>query len=44
MVENMRSWHDEGLEAEICTIGAKAASFFNILGGKVVASVRNIGE
>src|SRR5688500_2062389 len=44
MVANMRSWHDEGVEAEICTIGAKAASFFNNFGGKVVASVRNIGE
>jgi F-type H+-transporting ATPase subunit gamma len=44
MVANMRTWHDEGVEAEICTIGAKAASFFNNFGGKVVASVRNIGE
>jgi F-type H+-transporting ATPase subunit gamma len=44
MVANMRGWHDESVESEICTIGAKAASFFNSFGGKVVASVRNIGE
>ena len=44
MVASMRNWHEQGAEAEICTIGAKAASFFNNFGGKVVASVRNIGE
>jgi F-type H+-transporting ATPase subunit gamma len=44
MVGNMKNWHEQEAEAEICTIGAKAASFFNNFGGKVVASVRNIGE
>ena len=44
MVGEMRNWHEQSAEAEICTIGAKAASFFNSFGGKVVASVRNIGE
>jgi len=44
MVGNMKSWHEQEANAEICTIGAKAASFFNSFGGKVVASVRNIGE
>jgi F-type H+-transporting ATPase subunit gamma len=44
MVSAMKQWHDEGAEAIICSIGAKAASFFNSYGGRVVASVRNIGE
>jgi F-type H+-transporting ATPase subunit gamma len=44
MIATMKSWHEQGAEADICTIGAKAASFFNNYGGKVVASVRNIGE
>jgi F-type H+-transporting ATPase subunit gamma len=44
MVSAMKHWHDEGAEAIICSIGAKAASFFNSYGGRVVASVRNIGE
>lgn len=33
-----------GHEIDICTIGAKAVSFFNSVGGNVVASVRDLGE
>jgi F-type H+-transporting ATPase subunit gamma len=44
MVGSMKAWHEQEADAQICTIGAKAASFFNNFGGKVVASVRNIGE
>jgi len=44
MVGAMRNWHEQGAEAEICTIGAKGASFFNSYGGNVVAAIRNIGE
>jgi F-type H+-transporting ATPase subunit gamma len=44
MVGSMKAWHEQEAEAQICTIGAKAASFFNNFGGNVVASVRNIGE
>lgn len=40
----MKQWHEQGAGANICTIGAKAASFFNSYGGNVVATVRNIGE
>ncbi|PCJ43563.1 MAG: F0F1 ATP synthase subunit gamma [SAR86 cluster bacterium] len=44
MITAMKAWHDEGIKADICTIGAKAASFFSSYGGNVVASVRNIGD
>jgi len=44
MVNAMREWHEQGAEADICTIGAKGASFFNSYGGNVVAAIRNIGE
>jgi len=43
-VNAMKGWHEQGVGADICTIGAKGASFFNNYGGSVVASVRNIGE
>jgi F-type H+-transporting ATPase subunit gamma len=33
-----------GREIDICTIGAKAVSFFNSVGGNVVASTRDLGE
>jgi len=44
VVRTMKSWHEQGAAADICTIGAKGASFFNNYGGNVVAAVRNIGE
>lgn len=44
MVGAMKGWSEQGVQAEICSIGAKGASFFNNYGGNVVASVRGIGE
>ena len=32
------------MEIDICTVGGRAATFFNNYGGNVVASVRGIGE
>ena len=43
-VASMKEWHDKGVDIDICTIGGRAASFFNNYGGNVVASVRGIGE
>ena len=43
-VASMKEWHDKGVEVDICTIGGRAATFFNNYGGNVVASVRGIGE
>jgi F-type H+-transporting ATPase subunit gamma len=39
-----KSWVDKGAQVEFCLIGAKAAAFFKSVGGKVVASVRDVGE
>src|SRR5690606_3401412 len=44
MVGAMKEWHEQGVEPIICTVGSKAAAFFNSYGGNVVATVRNIGE
>jgi F-type H+-transporting ATPase subunit gamma len=44
MVGAMKGWSEQGTQVEICSIGAKGASFFNNYGGNVVASVRGIGE
>lgn len=43
-VASMKEWHDKGIDIDICTIGGRAAAFFNNYGGNVVASVRGIGE
>lgn len=43
-VASMKEFHDQKVGIEICTIGGRAATFFNNYGGKVIASVRNIGD
>jgi len=43
-VASMKQWADQGVDIEICTVGGRAATFFNNYGGKVVASVRDLGD
>ncbi|QIB65592.1 F0F1 ATP synthase subunit gamma [Kineobactrum salinum] len=43
-VRAMRSWADQGVEIDLCLIGAKASAFFKTYGGNVVAAVRDLGE
>ncbi|MEZ5489962.1 MAG: F0F1 ATP synthase subunit gamma [Gammaproteobacteria bacterium] len=43
-VISMKAWADQGVEIDICVIGAKAAAFFQSYGGRVVASQRGIGD
>lgn len=43
-VASMKHWADQGVAIEICTVGGRAATFFNNYGGKVVASVRDLGD
>jgi|TARA_B110000438_G_scaffold289979_1_gene325160 F-type H+-transporting ATPase subunit gamma len=43
-VASMKKWSDKNVEIDICTIGGRAATFFNNYGGNVVASVRDIGD
>ena len=43
-VASMRKWSEKNVEIDICSIGARAATFFNNFGGNVVASVRDIGD
>ena len=43
-VSSMKEWSDQDVEIDICTIGARAATFFNNYGGNVVAAVRDIGD
>lgn len=44
VVQDMRQWHDEGVEVDICALGNKAVSFFNSYGGNVVAAVKDMGD
>jgi F-type H+-transporting ATPase subunit gamma len=43
-IRSMREWADQGVEVDLCLIGAKAGAFFRSVGGNVVAAVRDLGE
>lgn len=43
-VAAMRSWSDQNIPLDICTIGRKAENFFHRFGGNVVASMSNLGD
>jgi F-type H+-transporting ATPase subunit gamma len=39
-----KRWVDQGVSVDLCLVGAKAVSFFNSVGGNIVASARDLGE
>ena len=43
-IQAMRAQQDQGVEVELCLVGAKASGFFASVGGNVTASVRDLGE
>ncbi|WP_299598180.1 F0F1 ATP synthase subunit gamma [uncultured Microbulbifer sp.] len=43
-IRDMQSWDQQGVGVDICAVGNKAASFFNNVGGNVVAAVRDLGD
>lgn len=44
LIKHMKEWHDQKVEADLCVIGNKGASFFRGFGGNVVAAIGNLGE
>ncbi len=43
-VRAITEWKKKNVGIQFCAVGAKATSFFNNFGGKVVASIRGIGD
>ncbi|SEA17755.1 F0F1 ATP synthase subunit gamma [Microbulbifer marinus] len=43
-IREMQAWSEKGADVEICAVGNKAAGFFNAIGGKVVAALRDVGD
>jgi F-type H+-transporting ATPase subunit gamma len=43
-VKEIAAWRKQDVGIEFCAVGAKAATFFNSYGGKVVASIRGLGD
>ena len=44
VVQSVKSWREQGVEAEFCLIGQKSTSFFKSVGGKVVAVKTHLGD
>ena len=44
VVKDVAEWRKKEVAVEFAAIGAKAATFFNSYGGKVVASIRGLGD
>jgi len=43
-IKDMKTWHDQGVEIDICAVGQKAISFFKSYGGNVVAAIGHLGD
>tara|TARA_B100000446_G_scaffold174772_1_gene184899 strand:- start:344 stop:1204 length:861 start_codon:yes stop_codon:yes gene_type:complete len=43
-LKDMKTWHDQGVEVDICAVGQKAISFFKSYGGNVVAAIGHLGD
>lgn len=44
MLVEMRKWREEGVEMDVCTVGAKATQFFKRLGSNIVAETSHLGD
>jgi len=44
LIQNMQEWEKQGVEAELCIIGNKGASFFRQYGMNISATVGGLGE
>ena len=44
VVAGMKEWHGKGAEIDLCTIGAKAGTFFTRLKGNIVAKTSHLGD
>ncbi len=44
VIKGMKEWDDKGVEVDLCTVGAKATAFLGGLGGRILASVRDLGD
>lgn len=41
---DMKEWHNQGVEIDICAMGNKAVEFFRNYGGNVVAAMKDVGD
>lgn len=44
VIKSMKTWSDQEVEIDLCTVGNKGAAFFGSFGGNIVATVKDIGD
>ena len=44
LVADMKTWHEQDVELDICVIGQKASAFFKRIGGNVVSHTEHLGD
>jgi F-type H+-transporting ATPase subunit gamma len=44
VLKDMEQWHRDGVQVDICVLGAKAAVFFRQFGGNIVAQTTHLGD
>ncbi|WP_428100561.1 F0F1 ATP synthase subunit gamma [Candidatus Rariloculus sp.] len=44
ILNDLKRWQDEGVEADLCLVGAKSAAFFRRLNTNIVAATSHLGE
>lgn len=44
VINDLRKWRDQGIEADLCIIGAKGMAFFRRLNTNIVAATSHLGE
>ncbi|WP_304163851.1 F0F1 ATP synthase subunit gamma [Lonsdalea britannica] len=44
LLAEMKEWGDKGVESDLALVGSKGVSFFNSVGGNVVAQVTGMGD
>jgi len=44
ITKELRQWHEDDVEVDICTIGSKALAFFKRTGGNLVAQASQLGD
>jgi F-type H+-transporting ATPase subunit gamma len=44
VIKSMKTWSDQEVEIDLCTVGNKGAAFFGSFGGNIVATVKDLGD
>ncbi len=44
VIKSMKTWSDQEVQIDLCTVGNKGAAFFGSFGGNIVATVKDLGD